>query len=80
MINAKNFGLAGGIYWGVSLFLLTIISIFTGFAGEILILLRGVYIGYDITFLGSIIGLIYGFLDGFIGCYIFAWIYNKLNK
>jgi len=80
MINAKNFGLAGGIFWGVSLFLLTIISVFTGFAGDVLVLLKGVYIGYDITLLGSVIGLIYAFLDGFIGCYIFIWIYNKLEK
>ena len=80
MLNKKNFGLAGGILWGSALFFVTLISLWTGYANELSGILKAVYPGYSISMLGSIIGLAYGFLDGFIGLYIFAWIYNVLEK
>ena len=78
-INAKNFGLAGGILWGLAMFILTLIGMNSSYAMELLRLLEGAYPGYSVSGMGSIIGLIYGFLDAFIGLYIFAWIYNKLE-
>lgn len=80
MLNPKNLGLAAGILWGVAMFVLTIISMYTGYAGEWLVLTESFYPGYTISWAGSIIGLIYGFLDGFIGLFIFGWLYNKLNS
>lgn len=79
MLNAKNFGLAAGILWGVSMFVLTIVCLLTGFGNAWLQLIQSFYVGYSVSWVGSIIGFVYGFLDGFIGCYLFAWIYNKLN-
>ncbi len=79
MINPKNLGLAAGIFWGVSMFILTILSMYTGYANAWLVLTESFYPGYTISWSGSILGLIYGFLDGFIGLYILAWLYNKLN-
>lgn len=79
MLNAKNFGLAAGIFWGLSMFVMTLINIYTGYAGQWLSLMADIYPGYEISFLGSVIGLAYGFVDGFVGLFIFAWIYNKLN-
>ncbi len=80
MINAKNFGLAAGILWGVGLFLMTLISIWTGYAADLLNLIEIGYWGYSISYVGAVIGLVYGFLDGFIGIYIFAWLYNWLEN
>jgi hypothetical protein len=79
-LNAKNFGLAGGILWGLGMFILTLISLGTGYASEFLNLMGTVYIGYSITAVGSIVGLIYGFLDAFVGLWLFALLYNWLNK
>ena len=79
MLNARNFGLAGGILWGVWMFIFTLLSIYTGYGIMFRDLMVDVYPGYSITFFGSVVGFIYGFLDGFIGLYIFAWLYNKLN-
>jgi len=79
MVDAKNLGLAAGIFCGVVMFLLTIISVYTGYGAELLNLVATLYPGYTITLVGSIIGLIYGFVDGFVGGYIFIWLYNKLE-
>ncbi len=79
-LNPLNLGLSGGAIWGGSLFLLTLISLYTGYAQEFLNLVSKLYPGYKITFVGSLLGLILGFLDGFIALYLFGLIYNWLNK
>jgi len=79
VINAKNAALAGGILWGVCMPIVTLISLWTGWANGFLTLISGVYPGYSVSYLGVLIGAIYGFLDGFIGVWLFAWIYNKLE-
>ena len=79
-LNAKSFALTGGILWGLCMLITTILSVTTGYGTALLELMGSLYPGYSISWLGSIIGLVYGFIDGFIGLYIFAWLYNKLNK
>ena len=79
-LNAKAFGLAAGIFWGLILLVLTLISVNTGYASELLNLVASIYPGYNVSYMGSVIGLVYGFVDGLIGCYVFAWLYNKLEK
>lgn len=78
MIIPFKLGLAGGILWGLMMFFFTIISIYTGYGFLWLTLMKTVYIGYDITWIGSAIGLAYGFIDAFICLYLLAWLYNKL--
>ena len=78
-LNAKAFALAGGILWGVSVFVLTWwVMIFTGDTGDPTIIGRMYYIGYSISPLGSVIGAVYGFFDAGIACAILALLYNKL--
>jgi len=78
-LNATKLGLAGGILWGLSVFVTTILTfslgLFPSFTG-ILIDVYG-FLGYSATYGGAILGLIIGFLDGFIGLWIFAWLYNR---
>ena len=78
-LNSLNLGLSGGIIWGGSLFLLTLISLPTGFAEKFLNLFQNVYPGYGIGLPGALAGLFLGFLDGFIALYLFGLIYNWLN-
>ena len=79
-LNAKALGFAGGIVWGLSIFLLTWWFLIFGYPGRILEKLSGVYLGYSVTWYGSLIGLIWGFIDGFIACFVLAWLYNKFSK
>ena len=80
MLKPKELGLAGGVLWGATVFVLTIISAASGYAAGFLDLIAGVYPGYYVTYAGSIIGAIYGFFDGFICLFLLAWIYNKFSK
>ena len=79
MVNPKALGLAGGVFFGVFIFIMTIITMFTGYASMWSALLVDVYPGYSITFSGAFIGLVYGFIDGFVGLFAISWLYNKFN-
>lgn len=81
-LNVKAFGLAGGILWGLGLFLMTIIVMLIGqgYGITFLGIISNVYPGYKVTAGGAFLGLVYGFIDGFIGCAVFAWLYNKLVR
>jgi len=46
--------------------------------GTHLSLLGNFFIGYSVTFLGSLIGAVYGFLTGYILGFLIAWIYNRV--
>ena len=76
-LNATAFGLACGILWGPSVFLITIWVVLSG-GGEHLHLLGRFYIGYTVSYLGAFLGLVYGFIDGFLGGWILALLYNRL--
>jgi len=78
--KARIIALTVGIFWGTVLLLMTIIAYYTGYGEVLLNLLATVYIGYEISLLGSTIGFIYGFLDGFISVYIFIMLYRYINK
>jgi hypothetical protein len=74
-------GVALGSVWGVSLFITTWISYYTGYGRLFLeVLAQSIYPGYTITPLGSFLGLVYGFADGFVSAALIGYIYNKVVK
>ena len=81
-LDTNKFALTGGIVWGLSLFITTIVSvyIYPGYALAFLNGIGSIYPGYTVSLTGSIIGAVYGFFDVFIGTYIVVWIYKKLGK
>lgn len=79
-MNAKNFGLAGGIVWGVSVFVMTLLGLFFDYGLMFLSLLKDIYPFYSVSPIGSLIGLAMGFLDGFIGFFLLIWVYNFLEN
>lgn len=79
-LDAKRFGLAAGILWGISLFGMTLASLVNGYGRDFLVALTSVYPGYTISCVGSAVGLVYGFLDGFVSTFVLVWIYNQLGK
>lgn len=78
-MNAKNLGLSGGILCGLSLFIMTVLSLYTGYADQFLGLISNVYPGYHVSWPGAFLGLLYAFIDSFIFFFLLAWIYNRLN-
>ena len=77
-LNPKAFGLTAGIISGLAIFIVTIWLVISGTEGRTIGLLKYIYLGYDLSYLGALIGLIWGFVDGLIGGYIFALVYNWL--
>ena len=76
-LDKKALGLTFGVLWGGAVFLATWVVLVRG-GGEHLRLIRQIYLGYEVSALGSLIGLVWGFVDGFIGGWLVAWLYNKL--
>lgn len=44
--------------------------------GEHLSLLRYYFVGYSVTFIGSLVGAAWAFAAGFVGTYLVARVYN----
>lgn len=80
-LNVKASALAGGIVFGLGIFLLTWwLMVFGELQADTAALISQVYIGYSISLPGSFVGFFWGFMDGLFGGFFFAWIYNFLAK
>lgn len=79
-LNAKIQGTVTGLIAGLGLFLATNWLVLKGGrqVGPHLSLLGQFFIGYRVSFLGSLIGFAYAFVCGFIIGYSVAWIYNRV--
>ena len=75
-MNAKAFALASGVWLGFLLFLATLVEAARG-EGHNLILLSVFFIGYSVSYLGSLVALVYGFAGGALVGAAFAWLYNR---
>ena len=86
-LNAKILGLVFGILIGLSFFIATNWLLIKGghispsgeyVVGPHLQLLSQFFIGYRVSFVGSIIGFFYGFALGTLCGTAMGWIYNKI--
>lgn len=85
-LNATVQGLVTGIVVGFVIFVATNWLLLKGpsgpegqaVVGPHLALLGQYFIGYRVTFLGSLIGFAYGFVVGFAGGYLISIMYNWL--
>jgi hypothetical protein len=84
-LNATVQALVVGIVAGLIIFLATNWLILRGghigpegefIIGPHLSLLSQFFLGYRVSFLGSLIGFVYGFVSGFLGGYVVATVYN----
>ena len=77
-LNAWVQGVVAGLVVGLGVFLATNWLILKGgdVVGPHLSLLGQFFIGYRVSFVGSLIGFGYGFLSGFVLGYFVARIYN----
>jgi hypothetical protein len=79
-LNVRAFALTCALVWGFGLFVLTWWIIATGGATGETTLIGRIYLGYNISPLGTVLGLVWAFVDGFVGGAVFAWLYNLLVK
>jgi hypothetical protein len=79
-LNATIQGIAAGTLLGLGLFVATNWLVVKGgpVVGPNLALLGQFFIGYRVSFVGSLIGLAYGFVLGFVVGYVTARLYNWL--
>ncbi|OIO80414.1 hypothetical protein AUJ84_03580 [Candidatus Pacearchaeota archaeon CG1_02_32_132] len=76
--DVRKLALSLGLTWSLGIFVLGLAAMFWGWGTGVVILLGTLYLGYDSTFLGSIIGAVWAFVDGFVAGWLIAWIYNKI--
>ena len=77
-LNATVQGIVTGFMVGLGIFIATNWLVLKGgeVVGPHLSLLSQFFIGYRVTFSGSLVGFAYGFLCGFLGGYCIARMYN----
>ena len=77
-LNGVVLGLVLGLMFGFGIFIATIVLLIKGGAvvGPHLALLGHFFIGYQVTFAGSVIGFLYGLFFGFVVGYVIAGLYN----
>ena len=69
-LHSVAFGMAMGVLWAFSMFLMGMLAMFGNWGVPFVELFSSFYIGYSATFMGSIIGAVWGFADGFIGGFL----------
>lgn len=79
-LNSVALGIAVGTLFALIIFLATNILILKGgdLIGPNLALLSQYFIGYKVTFVGSLIGSFYGFVSGFILGWLAAFLRNSV--
>ncbi len=86
-LNSQIMGLGFGLLLGLGIFIATNWLVIKGghtlpsgedVVGPHLQLLSQFFIGYKVSFLGSLVGFAYGFAVGTMGGAVFGWIYNKI--
>ena len=79
-LNALFTGLAAGVLLGTGLFVATNWLLLKGgqVVGPHLRLLGEFFIGYDVSFVGSLVGFAYAVFIGLAAGAVIAWLYNVL--
>ena len=81
-MNSRAVGLGLGLLLGSAIFVGTNWLIIKGGenVGMPLALLGQFFIGYKVSFLGSLIGFAYGFALGTLGGAMISWVYNGIAR
>ena len=80
-LNVKILGLSLGLLCGLAIFIATNWLVIKGgkVVGPHLQLLSQYFIGYRVSFFGSLVGFAYGFAVGTLSGSLIGWIYNRIT-
>jgi hypothetical protein len=83
-VNALSFGIVTGLVAGLGLFVATNWLVLKGGGGhEVgphLSLLAQYFLGYSVTFAGSLVGFVWAFACGLVVGYVGSWLYNGVAR
>ena len=79
ILDSRSFGLACALLWSGAVVVLGVTARF-GWGRRWERLLADVYRGYDESAFGLVTGAVWAFVDGFSGGYMFARLYNRLQR
>lgn len=81
-LNARAWGITGGLLLGGGLFVATLVLVIKGgpTVGRHLTLLSNFFPGYRVTVLGSFIGFVYAFVIGYGAGRVVGSVYNKMVR
>jgi hypothetical protein len=81
-LNARAWGIAMGLMFGLALFVATNVLVLKG--GDVVgphLSLLGAYLpGYSVTFIGSLIGFVYLFVIGYAFGRLIGEVYNRVAR
>ncbi|MBI2821632.1 MAG: hypothetical protein HYX74_05355 [Acidobacteria bacterium] len=79
-LNGRILGLVFGLLCGLAIFLATNWLVLRGGnrVGPHLSLLNNFFVGYSVSFTGSLVGMAYGFGAGYLAGLFVAWTYNRV--
>jgi len=79
-LNAHVLGFVLGILFSLGIFVATnwLVIKRGNVVGPHLSLLSQYFIGYSVSFVGSLIGVLYAFVLGYVSGLIIAWVYNQI--
>lgn len=77
-LDSKALGIAIGSLFGLTIFLATNFLVYKGgeVVGPNMALLGQFFIGYDVSFSGSLVGMVYGLIAGFVIGWMIAIVRN----
>ena len=83
-VNALSFGIVAGLVAGLGLFVATNWLVLKGGGShEVephLSLLAQYFLGYSVTFVGSLVGFVWAFACGLAAGYAGSWLYNAVAR
>lgn len=80
LAKAVSLGLAVGITWGLYIFVLGLYATYFHHGVELVQLISSLYVGYQATWVGSLLGGLYGLVDGFIFGFFVGFFYKLFRK
>ena len=80
MLKPKALGLTLGIFWAVMAAGMMLVSMWTGYAKEMLETFGPLHPWYSYSYLGALILAVEHFVCGLVGGALFAWVYNQFAK
>lgn len=75
-LSSLALGLSLGVVWGASVFVMGVVALIFTYGAPFVAAVGTLYVGYEPSWMGSVIGGIIGFVDAFIFGIVIAWLYN----